>query len=188
MSEFSNKFRKMLFEKINRLSSTEHEEILKIIKHHGTEFTQNKNGIFFNISSLDDVVISEIDNFVAYSLNNSKELDEYDKRLNECKMSQTIDTMVTPSACNAMSFCLDQNPIKVKGERDDWSILSTLDEKKMTNITNFVERMNQDRDKIGKKNVNVKFLNAQKKYAKKNVVEKKIGDVCEDFQKEAYNT
>ena len=187
MSEFTNKFRKLLFEKINRLSSTEHEEILKIIKHNNIEFTQNKNGIFFNISALNDAIISEIDKFVIYSLNNSKELDEYDKRLNECKMSQTIDNMVPSSMpCNNVSYCPDQNPVKVKGDQDDWSYLSTMDEKKMTNITNFVERMNQDRDKIGKKNVNVKFFNAQKKYAKKNVTEKKVGDVCEDFKKELY--
>ena len=183
---YTNKFRKMMFDKINRLSSTEHEEILKIIKVHGVDFTQNKNGIFFNISALDDEVIEDIDKFVTYSLNNSKELDEYDKKLNECKISQSIDNLV-PSRLNDISYYNDVNSIKIKDEsKSEWSYLHSIDEKKMANITNFVEKMNQDRDKIFKKKVNVKFYNAQKKFSKRNVSEKKCGDVCEVFLKEAY--
>jgi len=185
-SGYTNKFRKLLFDKINQLSSTEHEEILKIIKVHSVDFTQNKNGIFFNISALPDVVIKEIDTFVAYSLNNSKELDEYDKKLNECKISQSIDNLV-PSRSNDVTYYNDVNSIKVKDDsNNEWSYLHSIDEKKMANITNFVEKMNQDRDKIFKKKVNVKFYNAQKKFSKRNVPEKKIGDICEDFVKESY--
>jgi hypothetical protein len=37
----------------------------------------------------------------------------------------------------------------------------------MEKISNFVEKINQDKDKVGKKKVNVKFHNARKKYSKK---------------------
>ena len=185
---FSNKFRKLLFEKINKLSGTEHEEILKIIKLHDTNYTQNKNGIFFNISAVEDEIIEEINNFVSYSLINSLELDEYDKKLNECKLNQKIDTMVGwENSTFTKNVVFDNNINSVKVRHDDeWACLSSIEEKKMINISHFVEKMNLDSDKIGKKKVNIKFYNAQKKYSKKSASDKKIGDVCEDMRQEPY--
>ena len=46
-SKFTNKFKKSLFEKINNLSSTEHEEIYKIITSNSINISKNKNGVFF---------------------------------------------------------------------------------------------------------------------------------------------
>ena len=193
---YSNKFRKLLFDKINILSSTEHEEIFRIISKYNIDFTQNKNGIFFNISAIDDEIIKEIDCFVTYSLNNSKELDEYDKKLNECKINQKFDNMVCCHNQFSSSSLLNSNnnnntpndfnnSVKVGGEID-WAKILNNDAKKMKNVTTFVDMMNQDRDKICKKKINVKFYNAQKKYSKKYMTDKKIVDFSEELQKEEY--
>ena len=184
INKYTNKFRKNLLEKISGLSTTEHEEVFKIIKNNDIQFTQNKNGIFFNMSVLSDDVISEIDIFVTFCFKNSKELDEYDKKLNECKLSQTINTMI-PHSQTTETFVENNHSFKIK-DNNEWSFLTSIDEKKMKNITNFIDKMNTDHEKIGKKNVNVKFYNAQKKYMKKHISEKKICDYSEVFEKEEY--
>ena len=81
---YNNKFRKMLFEKINTMTKTEHEEIFKIIKEKNKDipYSKNKNGIFFNLSSIDDNTIHDINNFVNYCISNKQELDDYDKKIN----------------------------------------------------------------------------------------------------------
>lgn len=179
---YSNKYRKSLFEKISSLSGTEHEEILKIIKKHNVDFTQNKNGVFFNISDLDNSIIEEIESFVIYSLNNTIELDEYDKKLNECKLNQNIMYIQKTSE---LSKSIADHCIKIKDD-DDWTNLASVDTKKIQNIMNFIDKMNTDKEKIGKKKFNIKFYNAHKKYSKK-VTERKYADFSSDeLQKENY--
>ena len=171
--QYNNKFRKVLFEKINDLSITEHEEIFKIIHSHKVTFTQNKNGVFFNITDIDDHIIEEMDKFIKYCIGNKTILDEYDKKLNECKINNNFETIMPQGngGCDEYVPGLMEHSIKTKEE--EWSCASNLDIKKLHKITTFVEKMSTDRDKIGKKKMNVKFHNARKKYSKKIC---KLGD------------
>ncbi len=165
MSSYNNKFRKMLFEKINTLSKTEHEEIFKIIKtsNNNISYSKNKNGVFFNMSSLSDNIIKDIDNFVNYCISNKQELDDYDKKINECKINNTYSNIVVTSLDNIANL----EPVE-----EDWATL--CDPKSIQKISVFIEKLMNDRDKIGKKKVNQKFNNAKKKYAKKTCVERKF--------------
>ena len=70
---------------------------MKIVKKSNVTYSQNKNGIFFNLSNLPDDFVKEIDDLVNYCMSNKKDLDEYDKIINECKMSNNIKNIVTPS-------------------------------------------------------------------------------------------
>lgn len=189
--EYSNKFRKILFDKISNLSTTEHEEIFKMVKSNDISFTQNKNGIFFNISTIDDCVIEEIDNFVTYCMSNKTILDEYDKKLNECKINNNFDNIIPAAYVDAPCLYLDH---AVKINDDEWVCLSSIDSKKIQKITNFVEKMAVDREKIGKKKMNVKFHNARKKYAKRVYnTDKRFGsnddsvEIESELTKESYN-
>jgi hypothetical protein len=60
-------------------------EIYGIITQHGIEHTRNKNGVFVNMSTLPNDVVHTIHQFVSFCHDNKIVLDEYDKRLNECK-------------------------------------------------------------------------------------------------------
>ena len=91
---YSNKYKKLLFEKINSLSSTEHEEVFKIIKSNNINYSKNKNGVFFNISNIHDDIVKHIDEFVLFCVSNKKELDEYDKKLNECKLNNNFQNIM----------------------------------------------------------------------------------------------
>lgn len=178
-STYTNKRKKTLFEKINILSSTEHEEILKILKTYNVPYSQNKNGIFFNLSTLSDEVLKDIENFVAYCISNKKELDEYDKIINECKMNNCIHNVIP--VINTSLSEMGKQPIE---EKETWSKVK-LDDQSIDRFVKFVERVNTEKDKIGRKKMNIKFNNAKKRFAKKS--DKKIElELIDDLKEDAY--
>jgi hypothetical protein len=181
---FTNKSRKIIFDRINSLSSTEHEEIFKIIRQHNVVYSQNKNGIFFNLSNLTDDVVKNIDEFVSYCMSNKKDLDEYDKILNECKINNNINTLP------AIKTSLDQmGKLHIAHEQNvakqSWTS-ARIDEVSMEHLMKFVDRMTHDKEKIGKKKMNLKYNNAKKKYSKKNADKKIDSDITDMLQYEQY--
>jgi hypothetical protein len=86
-SSYNNRARKALAEKIKSLGKTEHDELLRILKGHLVPYTQNNNGVFINMSAVSDEVLSKMAGFVDFCLSNMQELNDYDKRLNDCKRS-----------------------------------------------------------------------------------------------------
>ncbi len=171
MDKYSNKQKKLLFEKINKLSKTEHEEIYKILlkfnssdKENNICFTRNKNGVFFNLSSIGDDLYVELDNFVNYCISNQKNLDDYDKKINECKINNNYNNIIH---INFESLPKEHNELKrIANENQDWNSILT-DAKSIQRISTYVEKLMTDKDKVGKKKVNIKFNIAKKKFAKK---------------------
>ena len=163
---YNNKFRKALFEKINGMTKTEHEEIFKIIRSNNNDagYSKNKNGVFFNMSSLDSGTISKIDNFVEYCMKNKKDLDDYDKKINECKINNNL-VHIVPRGLEDVTKPIIQT--------EDWASIAN-EPKSIQKITQFIEKLMTDYEKIGKKKVNQKFSNAKKKYSKKACVERKF--------------
>ena len=184
---YSNKQRKALFDKINSLSSTEHEEILKIVKSHNISYSRNKNGVFFNMSALEDNVIYDIDKFVVYCMSNKKDLDEYDKIINECKMNNCIESII-PAIHNMNEDNLHSDHKNVLntslGEMGKEKLVVKtelkVDEVVVDKFIKFADRFAQEKDKIGRKKLNLKFNNAKKRFSKKN--ERKIdNDIISDI-------
>ncbi len=168
-TKYSNKFKKVLFEKINSLSSTEHEEIYRIISFHGINTSKNKNGVFFNLSSVSDDAITAIETFVNYCLSNKQELDEYDKRLNECKLNNKYtDIMKMNIKLEELSELEQKTKVK-----DDWSKVK-LDNKSSIRFNTLVDKMNEDREKLHMKRLNSKFVNAKKKYSRRVLTDRKF--------------
>ena len=56
---------------IDNLSKNEYIEIFKIIKMNGEKFSQNKNGVMFDLMKFSDKAIDEINNFINYIDNNN---------------------------------------------------------------------------------------------------------------------
>jgi hypothetical protein len=166
---YTNKFRKQLFEKINSLSSTEHEEIYRIISSRAVNTSKNKNGVFFNLSGIDDDIIEKIDTFVNYCISNKHELDEYDKKLNECKLNNKYSDIVY---MNIRLEELVDSEKKVK-PKDDWSKVK-LESRSIGRFSILVDKMSEDRDKLHIKKLNSKFINAKKKYSKRIMMDKKF--------------
>jgi hypothetical protein len=181
---YTSKQKRHILERINMLTSTEHEEILRIVKKHMVSFSQNKNGVFFNLSILPTHIIQEIDNFVTYCIANKKELDEYDKIINECKMNNKLDGMIPVISTSLSNMAKNSDEANaIIDKRKGWSRVK-VDNIVMDKFVRFADRVISEREKLCKKKMNVKFNNAKKKYAKK--VEKKMDELHDELVEEAY--
>jgi hypothetical protein len=64
----------LLKNKIELLSKKQHIEILKIIKEESIKFSENNNGIFFNLSTLDKISLDKIRKYITYVSDQEKSL------------------------------------------------------------------------------------------------------------------
>jgi hypothetical protein len=73
-----------LKEKIEELSKFHQVEILKILKNDETiTINENKNGIFINMTSLKDSVITELGDYLKYVNKQEKQLNDIEVQKNE---------------------------------------------------------------------------------------------------------
>lgn len=180
----NNRQKRSLLEKINKLTYTEHDEIFKLLRNNSTPFTQNKNGVFFNLSSVDEKMLMQIDQFVDFCLKNKKELDEYDKKINECKISNKYDRIIFDNPQKSENRSLAS--LLTASKKEDWQTVMN-DIKSSEKLSNFVEMLETNMDKIHKKKINTKFVNAKKRYARKLVTEKKFeSELTNNLEEEAY--
>jgi hypothetical protein len=184
MRKYTNRERKIIIDKINQLSQTEHQEIFKLISDHHEDiaFTQNCNGIFINFRSIHNDVVSKIDDFVTFCLENKIKLDEYDQRINECKINNKIDLIITKGTpvqnqelmqrSQPLNIIIHKNAYK---ENHDTEWLTSLREcKQKEKLDNIIDILESNTIKVTKKKTcNMKFSNAKKKFARKVIADKK---------------
>jgi hypothetical protein len=75
--------RKALLEEIKNLPKLEHEKIFKLLKETAADFSENSNGIFFDISKLSSETFDSLKKYIEYShtirneqANREKEMEE----------------------------------------------------------------------------------------------------------------
>jgi len=71
--------RKEFCKEITTLSRPELEEVYRILRREGGEFSENSNGIFFNVESLPASIFEALWKFLQFCKSNAKELDERSK-------------------------------------------------------------------------------------------------------------
>lgn len=169
------RIKKHLIDKIANLSSTEHMEIFKMLREAGVPFTQNSNGVFINFRSVTEGVISEIDKFVTFCFENKKDLDEYDKRLNECKLNNNMSVFKvgnTISGDEILNSCaLDEflASSSESGPDVNW-VQAIKEDKERERLEAMIEVLENNIQRVHrKKTCNIRFANAKKKYARKVV-------------------
>jgi hypothetical protein len=72
--------RKKVFDTIKILSKPEHEEIYRIIRKTRDTYTENSNGIFFDLNTISEDAFSQIKSYLDYCL---KTRQEEESRLKE---------------------------------------------------------------------------------------------------------
>lgn len=86
--------RKQFLEQMSTLSRAELEEIFRIIKRHNDNFSENTNGIFFDISNLRDDTFVSLNEFMEFCMKNREEqkarIDEMKTIRNECMTNRDI--------------------------------------------------------------------------------------------------
>lgn len=90
-----SRIRKLILDKVRLLGPTEHQEIFQMLQTHGIAHSSNSNGVFINLSTVPDDVLATVKAFVDYCADNKKTLDEYEKRLQECKITHKFDQITS---------------------------------------------------------------------------------------------
>ncbi len=65
--------RKNLLNDLGRISSIEQKEVFRIIKDSGIEYSENHNGVFFDVSKLPGEVYNKIQDFINFCKKNGED-------------------------------------------------------------------------------------------------------------------
>ena len=80
--------RKELSKDIATLSRSELEELYRILRREGGEFSENSNGIFFDVANLPAHVFEALFKFINFCKTNAKSLEERNKVLVDMNISE----------------------------------------------------------------------------------------------------
>jgi len=75
--------RKKFFDNINLLVKSEQIDMFKILKNSGDSFTENSNGIFFDVMALSDETFNKMESFMKFVLTTRQEDQERMKKLHD---------------------------------------------------------------------------------------------------------
>jgi len=73
---------KQIKDRVEALNQHHQIQILKIMTQHNVDLTENKNGSFINLTNVDDVVISKINDYLSY-------VDQQEMQLKEIEIQKT---------------------------------------------------------------------------------------------------
>jgi hypothetical protein len=77
--------RKLFSQEVKLLTKNEMEEVYRILKVHKAEFSENSNGVFFDVSKLPAEVFKELQQFMIFS---KKNRDDFNDREEEYRKAQ----------------------------------------------------------------------------------------------------
>jgi hypothetical protein len=79
--------RKLFLDQLKRLNKPEYIEIVRILQKHKVDFSENQNGIFFNVVYLAQEVFDDLMSFIQFTQTNQQELVDRDR------LMSTLTTM-----------------------------------------------------------------------------------------------
>ena len=73
--------RKRLHEEIKKFNRTEQEELFRILKRENEEVSENRNGIFFDLTVIKESTLNKIKEWIAFCKKNTTEFEEREKEM-----------------------------------------------------------------------------------------------------------
>jgi hypothetical protein len=73
--------RKQYFENLKILVKSEYEEVFRILKRNKVEYTENSNGIFFDVSLLTSETFKQLEEYMEFCLQNRRADENRSKEL-----------------------------------------------------------------------------------------------------------
>jgi len=64
--------RKLFFENLKVLVKSEYEEVFRILKRNHEEYTENSNGIFFDVNSVSQITFDQFQEYMNFCLENRR--------------------------------------------------------------------------------------------------------------------
>jgi hypothetical protein len=86
--------RKRFLEFLPRLSKPQYEQMFRILKANGGEYTENSNGIFFDIAKLNDKCFEEMNIFMKYCV---LQKEEEEARIKELESLRSTSEILNPA-------------------------------------------------------------------------------------------
>jgi hypothetical protein len=83
--------RRIFLDSLKGLTKAEYVEIVRILQKHQAPFSENHNGIFLNISLLDQVVFDDLEKFLLFTQSNRQNLSDRDSLLSTLLVQQGSD-------------------------------------------------------------------------------------------------
>ena len=82
--------RKQFLDFLPRLSKPQYEHMFRILKQNGGEYTENSNGIFFDIAKLTDECFSKLNEYMKYCILQKSEEEARAKELENLRASSEL--------------------------------------------------------------------------------------------------
>ena len=70
---------------IESMNKTKQLEVLTILKDNSVNISENKNGCFINLTTLNIEIIDKLKNFIKYSSNQEEHLNNFEKKILDVK-------------------------------------------------------------------------------------------------------
>jgi hypothetical protein len=79
--------RRIFLEELKRLVIVEQEEIFRILKKNKCEYSENSNGVFFDVSRIPNEVFSEMKSFLTFCQANRKNFEIRDREMEDSRLN-----------------------------------------------------------------------------------------------------
>jgi hypothetical protein len=77
--------RKKVWETIKTLMKSEQEELFRILLRNKIEYTENTNGIFFDVGKLETPVLDQIRKFLSFCQQNRMDFEKRDQAMEDLR-------------------------------------------------------------------------------------------------------
>lgn len=92
--------RKLFLEQLSILSRSEMEEVFRIIRRNNDIYSENTNGIFFDVSALKKDTFLKLNEFMNYCLQNRNEQDKRTHEMNAIRDECITNRDIIPISIN----------------------------------------------------------------------------------------
>ena len=96
--EYEN--RKSFLENLKNLSKSEKEQVFRILKTHEAEYSDNSNGVFFDIASLSTEVFAKLSEFMTFCKEKKIEQETRQKEMDNLRGETLHDDCGTSADLN----------------------------------------------------------------------------------------
>lgn len=79
--------RKQVLQELKKLVKSEQEQIFLILKRYKLEFSENSNGVFFDMSRVPKEPFQEIQKFLVFCQTNRKDFEDRDRQMETSRLS-----------------------------------------------------------------------------------------------------
>jgi hypothetical protein len=90
--------RKLFFENLKVLVKSEYEEIFRILKKNHEEYTENSNGIFFDVNAVSQTTFDQFQEYMNFCLENRRAEEGRTKQL--ASLSEETNKYLVDGYCS----------------------------------------------------------------------------------------